>query len=364
MKTTCKPGYILMFTLALVALFMFIASYVANRSLVFNAYMRTMIDQEKARQLAFGGIQCAIAQLMVEQKKEEPKAEQQESSAQKKDEAQKKENAQEKKEPKQSQGQLLLQAILPTLNRVQEFKLKKKTDGIDGTLALVIGSEEGKINLNKLYDFEKHKFVGEGQPQGDMRQYIQQAFASIKDDIGADLFEPLEKFLKQRKYPLNDVTELLTIPEFAVFKNTIFYNPFDVKKSAEEKPTVYLTDIFTIYPLKREIQPWLLSASLMKQDTEKKQDVSEILKKFKDQTNWKTDWDTILKPLYNVEFKALNPSFVSLLSANFDPKFFSVMSRGTVNKVSVTVWAFLELGREGSGKESMPIIRIRQVYML
>jgi len=356
MKNTNKSGYILMFTLALVALFMFIASYVANRSLIFNAYMRTMITQEKTRQLAFGGIQCAIAQLMIEQKKEEPKAATAQQDA-----------AQQKKEPNPSQGQLLLQALLPTLNRAQQFQLKKTTDGIDGTLALAVSCEEGKINLNKLYDFEKHKFMGEGQPQGDMRQFTQEIFALIKEYTGADLFEPLEKFLKQRKYPLNDVTQLLTIPEFAAFKNTIFYNPFDVRK--EEKPTVYLTDIFTVYPLKREIQPWLLSESLkvllkIKQDKEKKQDLSEIIKKFKGQSNWKTDWDTILKPLYNVEFKALPQSITPLLSANFDPKIFSVICRGTINKLSVTIWAFLELGRDGTGKESAPIVRIRQVYLL
>ena len=74
---------------------------------------------------------------------------------------------------------------------------------------MVIGSEEGKININRAYDFEKHAFIGEGQPNGDMKQVFQDLFELIKDTLNADLFADFERFLKERKYPLNDVTELL-----------------------------------------------------------------------------------------------------------------------------------------------------------
>ena len=86
---------------------------------------------------------------------------------------------------------------------------------------LVLGSE-GKININRLYDFEKHHFLNEGQPQDDMKKMFQELFGLIKEQIQADFFTDFEKFLKERKYPLNDVTELLNIKGFDVFKNTCF----------------------------------------------------------------------------------------------------------------------------------------------
>ena len=66
-----KPGYILAFTLALMALFMFIATYVSNKGLIFSSFSKTMVDREKARQLAYGGIQLAISQLASVEKKSE-----------------------------------------------------------------------------------------------------------------------------------------------------------------------------------------------------------------------------------------------------------------------------------------------------
>src|SRR5262249_29650987 len=144
-----------------------------------------------------------------------------------------------------SAGQELFKAVMPWLNRAQELHLKQSVEGINGVLALAIGSEEGKININKIYDFDKHKFIGQGQAQGDMRVFAQEIFALLKEKVGADLFESFEKFLKERKYPINDVTELLTIKEFVVFKDAVFYNPLD-KIPADSKPKIYLTDIFTV----------------------------------------------------------------------------------------------------------------------
>ena len=68
--------------------------------------------------------------------------------------------AQAGKQPEQSsEGKQLLKAILPVINRPQSFALKQAVDGINGTITIVLGSEEGKININKLYDFDKHKFL-------------------------------------------------------------------------------------------------------------------------------------------------------------------------------------------------------------
>ena len=53
--------------------------------------------------------------------------------------------------------------ILPTLNRWQEFDLKEKVDGVDGQIKVCLMCEEGKINLNRIIDFEKGTFDGDGK---------------------------------------------------------------------------------------------------------------------------------------------------------------------------------------------------------
>lgn len=345
-----KPGYILAFTLAMMALFMFIATYVSNKGLIFSSFSKTMVDREKARQLAYGGIQLAISQLSVT------------ASADAK--------AMADKQDEKSDGKLLLKSILPNLGRVQKFNLKQNIEGITGTLGILLTSEEGKININRMYDFEKHKFVGEPTPgskqeakeETNMRKMMQDLFGQIKEQIGVDLFADFEKFLKERKYPLNDVTELLTIKGFDVFKNNIFYDPTVEQKG---KINLYLTDIFTVNSSKQSIEPWLISNSLgsllkLQRDPEKAPAVDELLKNFKDKSDWKNDWNKSLKNLYGMEFNAL-PKFVTgILNPAFDPRVFSVFSYATVGNITVRLIALLERERTDKAVE----VKIRNVYLL
>lgn len=349
MMSTNKPGYILTFTLGLIMLFMFIASYIANKGLIFGSFSKTMVEREKARQLAYGGIQLAISQLSsIEAEKQEAK-----------------EQPEQKKEETPSENKQLLKVILSQLNRAQKFTLKQAEDGIAGSITIAIGCQEGKININRAYDFDKHAFVGEGQPEGDMKKVFQELFAAIKAHINADLFAEFEKFLKERKYPLNDVTELLKIKGFDVFKNDLFFDP--TIPIDQKNPKIYLTDIFTIFSSKPTIEPWLLSPSMitllnLKSEKEKSAPIDEMLKNFKDKTDWKTDWAKTLKLLYNIDFNALPKWITPLFNPAFAPKIFSVFSVGTVGKVTVRLWAFLE--REKGGKDAKTVVRIRKIYLL
>src|SRR5579859_3407887 len=147
-----KPGYILVLTLMILAIAIVITTQLFNQGTVHSVYANTVVEREKAKQLALGGIQVAMSVLT-------PK----ESSEQKTDET-----AQaEPKDEKRSQ----LKKLLPALNRWLTFDLKEDIDGIDGQLKICISCEQGKLNLNTIYDFKKKKFVGQDQLKGDMKKF-------------------------------------------------------------------------------------------------------------------------------------------------------------------------------------------------
>ena len=348
-----QSGYILAITLAFISMLMFLGAYVANKGLVFGAYSKTMINRERAMQLAQGGIQLAMSQIAGEpvkkdqQKKETPPADPKDKSAQ---------------QPPASDGKQLLKQLLPIFNKAQSFTLKSSVEGVNGVITLLIGSEEGKININAMYDFDKHKFVGEGNPQNDMKKVMQEVFNALKERTGADLFAEFEKFLKDRKYPINDITELLTIKGFDQFKDSVFYDP--LIPQPQNKPGIVLTNLFTVSMPKAQVEPWLLSDSVLallnlKRDKEKSAD--DLIKNYKDRSDWKNDWAKALKVLYNIDYTALPKGIASLLNPTFAPRFFNVYSVGTVGGVSVRLFAILERIK---ATEGVAQVIIRKVTVL
>lgn len=345
-----QSGYILAITLAFISMLMFLGAYVANKGLVFGAYSKTMINREKAMQLAQGGIQLAMSQIAGPPvKKEKPKEEPPKGAA-----------AGKTPEQQPSDGKQLLKQILPVLGKPQTFTLKQSIEGVNGTLVLLIGSEEGKININAMYDFDKHTFVGEGNAQNDMKKVMQEVFNALKERTGADLFAEFEKYLKERKYPLNDVTELLTIKGFDVFKDTVFPDPLAAQQAQNKKPLI-LTDLFTVSSTRAQLEPWLLSDSVLallnlKRDREKS--VDDLLKNYKDRSDWKNDWAKTLKSLYNIDYPALPKGLAGLLSPTFAPRMFSILSIGTVGGVQVRVLAIVERVRATEGVAKMVIRKV------
>lgn len=55
-------------------------------------------------------------------------------------------------------GAKFLEAFFPSLHQWQTFKLKEGVEGIDATIRICLSCEEGKINLNNIYDFKEKKF--------------------------------------------------------------------------------------------------------------------------------------------------------------------------------------------------------------
>lgn len=357
-----RSGYILILTLMIISVCVTIVTYLTTKSMVYSSLVRIMNEREKARQLAHAGIQLAFSQLSVtadekEENKETPAPPEQKTPGAP--------GGPPQSSPAQD-SKTLLTTLLPNLNTVQTFVLKQKIDGIDGTVAFAISSEEGKININALFDFEKQKFLNEGAPEGDAKKFMQEVFAKIKEKTGGNnLFEPLQKFLKQRQYKLNEVTELLTIPGFEVFKESIWFAPQE--KSVAKQ--LALTDIFTLHSQEQGIDPWLLSPSVRQAlsisgKEEKNTAINEALKNFKVNTVWQKDWDASLGALYGIPFTNLGKIIPSFLSTKFEPKIFSVVSYGTVGKTTYTLFAIIERMKDMRDKKTVIKMRIIKLYVV
>lgn len=326
---TRQPGYILALTLMILALAIIITTQMFNKGMVHSVYAKTVMDREKGKQLALGGVQVALSMLALDQTTTQLQQQQQQSQEYK----------------------AVIKKIVPSLNRWSAFDLKEEREGIDAKLMVCISSEQGKININQMYDFKNKKFVGQDQPKGDMKKVMQSVFKAIKEEVGKDLFLPFEAFLKELGRPLYDVTELLAIKEFAVFKDAVFYEP-PVPTESKKKRTIYLTDIFTVDSSNAQLQPWLLSDSMcallqlkraqagdIKQRAE---EINNLMKDVKQEYSWQTDWDKMLKPLYEKEFTSLPKDINSLLSPQFESNIFSVLTYGKVGEIEQRLYAIIQ----------------------
>lgn len=348
-----RNGYILILTLMVISLSVVLVTFIATRGITFFPFARIERDREKAEMLAFGGVQLALSQLaggQEEQKKPAAGTKEPAAMAQAENKEQQKATA-------------LLTTLLPILNRPQKIQFNKGRDGFEGVLNICVMSEEGKLNINEIYDFEKQKFVNEGQPQGDMKKMLQELFIRLEKLTGGkELFKGFEKFLKDRQYKVNDATQLLSIKEFSiVFRENVWYQPPEQTKDTtkKEQRPVYLTDLFTVWSGTAQVEPWLLSDSMRAlldlkrvepQDKDEKESMKERLKKFKTQATWSSDWNTLLAPLYGKDFSKLPQGIDVLLRPTFGGATFSVLSYGVVGSITQKIVAIVER-RESSSKE-------------
>lgn len=378
------PGYIMVMALLMISLAVMMTSVMFDRSSTYVPYMKAVIDRQKASAMALGGlalVQAQLSQAVVAEQKEGDQP------------------GQKPKPPTPDQKmQHLLKIILPTLNRWQHFEMTEEQDGIDGTLSVCLMSEEGKINLNKVFDFEKKQFVGEPKavdtvepstpPQAPRTQSRQPArgeqdwkknlmivFDRLeKETKTKELFKSLEEFLKKRDYPLNDITELLAIKNFAFFKNALYYEPphLKMKKNKEEQRPYALTDLFTLHSDTPTIEPWLLSDSMLgvlgipraqAQDGKKRMDsVIEWIKNSKVQSNWQQDWDKMLSQVYGVEVKALAKDILALFGTMFKAHYFSVIVSCTIGDATQRLLAILERIEKSQDTKTVYDVKIKKFY--
>lgn len=344
----------------LTSLSVILVSYIYNKGFVVIPFSYGMVNREKAKMLALSGIQIALSQLAKEI--EIPKAPAQPQPGQ---------QNQPPPNPQDEASKKFLETILPVLNSWQTFALKEDTEGIDGQIKICITSEDGKLDINQIFDFKKHEFKN--------ADFISEFFKSGFKSIGKeDLFREFEKFLKERHYKLDDPTELLLIKGFEVFRHALFYAPREgaaKEEGSKEKGPLYLADIFTVWSGKTTVDPWLLSPSmctvfeLQRIDTgtdleNRKKLAKQWIKDFKSQNNWQQDWNKMLAPVYGIDYGSLPKGFDSILNTKFDPRIFSVLSYGKVGEFTQRILAIVERVTKQEESTFSPQLKIKKLYWL
>lgn len=368
MKSTHnKPGFIIPLTLMLVAIAMVLITGIYQKGSIFVPFISTMMQRQQAKMLALSGVQVAMSQLATA-------SEEQDKQAAAAKPASFGTMLRGGSVSAAKQEQTFLSELLPILNQWQTFKLKKDTDGIDGEMMIAIASEDGKIDLNGIYDFSKKRFRGENAKRGDWKKIMQSFFMKIRNNmnISANLFEQFEKFLKERQYRVNDATELLNLDAFKPFSGKEFYTP--VQKLQAKDRSLFLLDIFTANTGKSTVQPWLLSNSMrtildMKlapsgDIQQRKTMVQGWIKNFKSAVNWSTDWNRIFQPIYGIEYQRLLKGIDAVFETSFDPKLFSVVSYGVVGQVTQRAYAIVERIRKTVKNKTLYDVKIKKFYWI
>jgi len=327
-----REGYVLVLTLTVISLLVIIATQMYYLSTGFSSFSRVVIKREEAKMLALSGVQLICDRLYLPAPKKEKKDT---VKDQKSGPAPQRQASQQD----ESQNVLLLQQVLPMLNRWQAFPMSEKK-GVDaGEIKVYVACEDGKLHLNNLLSLMSQKGLGPERVK-----LIQMIWKQITQSIGAkkNLYEAaLNLFERRNRIWLNDITELLEAPAFQVFDGHVF-----VGLSNSKKDKVSLMDLFTPQSRYGKLDPWVLSASIrsilgLNPQPVTKDQIGALLKGFKSTHNWKNDWNGILKPLYGKDFNALPKGIELMLSPKFDPAAFSVVSYGIIHGVPQGIYAIL-----------------------
>lgn len=363
-------GYILVVTLMILSLAMILVSFIINRFTVFAPSIYTMIEREKARSMALSGLEMAMSQLgyadVIE--REEGKGDQgakQSQSQQQKQQQTLQQAPQGQQQTLQSKKMFL--TLYQLINSWQAVHLDAITDGIDADIKFYITAEDGKININELYDFEKHTFVGSQKEKDETKKILQEIFSHIRQTGEGNLFESLQQYLSTRTNRLSDITQLLPVKGFELFKNTIFTMQ-DQKGSDKSKKIVYMTDLFTLWSGKHTVDPWLFSRSLKSllnlSDTPNKSAVKELVKSFKETYTWPADWNSIFAKIYKKEFANLPKEITALLATQWGPEFFSVTVYATVGQVTQRLYAIVQRSRQDRDAQDPATVIIKKFYWI
>lgn len=299
---------------------------------------RMMLTQQ-AKQLAFNGLSLACTQLIVKPVD--------------------KKNLKANEKPEEVSLKNFLYTVLPNLNKWQTFNLTEKIDYIDAEIKFCISCENGKINLNSAFDFEKNEFK---------KEYINLFKGlSLKGKIKeGEFLSKLTDFFKSRRKKLEDISQLSKIKEFEGVD--IFYNPPEIpvdKKNYKPNENIFLQDLFTIQTDSDKIELLFSSDSLLAifglnrplaNDSEKLKDkYKNLIEKFKKDffSNLEKKWE-ILSPIYGQKSPLLS-TLNELLSKEFVPKVYSVISCGKIKGVEQKVLAYVS---ETENKKEFKIVKI------
>ncbi len=366
-----SDGFIMIVTLMMLALGVVIVTFMASRTSTYVPYVYNRLERSQAIELAMGGIQLAMSQLanadIVEKVDKQDGSSQPQAQQPQQNQQQQSQGGQQKPQVQQlssagQRAQAMLNNLMPILNTWQQFSFKEDRDGVDGEIKICIMSESGKINLNELYDFDKHALKGDQNAQVEISQWLKEILAKIaKLASMPDLFEPLMTEFKNRTTKFRDPTELLLVQEFSSFRSNLFFDP-----AKSQDKLLFLTDIFTVWSRERTLDPWLLSESVKSllgvEGGKAPEDIDSRVKAFKGAYTWPGDWATLFGKAYKKEWNALPKGTSAVMATRFDPKVFSVLVSGTVGETEQRLYAIIERGRIDQDLTKSAGVTIRKIY--
>ncbi|MGA9530670.1 MAG: hypothetical protein WBQ73_02155, partial [Candidatus Babeliales bacterium] len=242
MKKTSHKGYVLLLTLTIISLMVYLTNYIAYRSFSTIPQTKIFTERKQAKELAFSGIACAQRQLMILPAQEED----------------------QHKESSEDADKRLLKILLTHLNTWQEILLTQDIHGIDGKIRIHISCENGKMNINSLFDLlnKTPNIPTEGEQVSTSPNYkeiLQRLVQTteINMNIINNLLESLEQFFKaqQNVLQLYDLSQLSSIKEL---QNFIINPSLDALALHDTDDThLNLYDLFTVWTDNTTIQPWL-----------------------------------------------------------------------------------------------------------
>ncbi|MCX5923131.1 MAG: type II secretion system protein GspK [Candidatus Dependentiae bacterium] len=359
-----KPGFILFLLFSILSMCSVILSLYFSQTVMYRQLMTTIITKQKTDRLALGCVALAHNIITAEPKKKDSQ-----SSATKTTTPWAPKTADDGKDStsdKAKDYETLLKQIFPYFNKQESFELTKKDDGVDAKISITIQSEQGKLNLNSLYDIEKKKFVDDGKPN-DRKKICVWLFEKIAQITKTQtLFPAFEKHLSSRKADFNDVTELLSIKEFeTVFHDRVFFN-----FNTQPAENLFLTDIFTVSTEEETINPWLFSYSWCKilglkpKQTLTDEEKNKLFKISGEAHDWATDWKSNwenLATLYQKEYKDLAQEIKTILTPLFEVNIFSLQLKANIKETSSTIFTIV---RSKKAKNNLVSIETMKTYQI
>lgn len=261
-----------------------------------------------------------------------------------------------------------MDVLLKVLNQWQTFNFTQAVDGIDGQCSIYISCEEGKINLNKLYDFKEKKFVAQAPIQ--TKQLLQLMTEGLKGYFERAQQKPvaleraLSRYFSKHPQPLDDVSQLLSVPEIAQVQEQFFMSP-------DTSDKLFLSDLFTVSTNEPTINPLLLSRAvsrviglrLLAGQNIEKPPVSLLVNLLKSpKIEWQESWGEPLAAILGMKYRAVPEPFRQLFTSRFEAKAFSVVSYGKVGSVTQKVCALIEKNKNAADK-SHPFL-LKKLYWL
>lgn len=363
-----SAGYILVLTLIMISAAAALVTAIVQSSLNYQRFVKLELEKQKARTLVLGCTELVKSQISLVIAKDSEK-----DKSPKKD---KKDNTEIEKK--------WLTQLLPIINTWQTIELDNEKFGIDATINLYISCEEGKFNINSIWDANKEKETKKEKSKQEetknnepkrsetkvdllTKENVVAIDNLVKKEIKTSIISILKDSHKRLGRMLEDPTELLP----SLTSDTLKYNIFMTKpdQKTKELKNVYLMDLFTVFGNSGKLNPWLMSASVAKvlglADITQFKKLKEYLKYFKSTMDWAKDWDTIFAPVFGKKLDANLKDVVTAFASKFEASTFSAVCYAKVGGVTQKIYAIFQKTENPEELSSNSIIfRLSKLYWL